>query len=40
MGETFYKKQDVYSMQWSLNDLSDYVVVGARDGGPIGERED
>jgi len=37
LGETFYKKQDVYSMQWNLDDLTDYVIVGARAGGPIGE---
>ena len=38
LGETFYKRSDVYSMQWSLSDLSDYIVAGARWGGPLGEQ--
>ena len=37
LGETFYRRQDIYSMQWAIADLSDYITVGARWGGPIGE---
>lgn len=36
LGETFYRRQDIYSMQWAVADLSDYITVGARWGGPIG----
>ncbi|KAM0749316.1 vacuolar protein sorting-associated protein 16 [Meredithblackwellia eburnea MCA 4105] len=35
LGDTFYRKTDIYSMQWSVQDLSDYKVAGARWGGPI-----
>lgn len=37
LGDTFYRRQDIYSMQWSIQDLSDYRVAGARWGGPIGQ---
>jgi hypothetical protein len=36
LGETFYRRQEIYSLQWSLTDLSDYVIAGARWGGPLG----
>lgn len=36
LGETFYRKQDIYSMQWSISDLSDFIVAGAPWGGPLG----
>ncbi|KAI5475070.1 hypothetical protein MNV49_001946 [Pseudohyphozyma bogoriensis] len=35
LAETFYRRQSIYSMQWSINDLSDYRVAGARWGGPV-----
>ncbi|KAK4049105.1 Vacuolar protein sorting-associated protein 16 [Microbotryomycetes sp. JL221] len=35
LGETFYRKQDVYTMQWNMNDLSDFVMTVAPNGGPI-----
>lgn len=31
------RKQEVYTMQWKIKSLSDYVVSGARYGGPIGK---
>ncbi|KZO95381.1 vacuolar protein sorting-associated protein 16 [Calocera viscosa TUFC12733] len=34
-GTVFYRKQELYSMQWKVQDLSDYKVVGARYGGPL-----
>lgn len=37
LGETFYRKQDVYSMQWTVTDLSDYIVATAKWGGPMGQ---
>lgn len=36
LGETFYRREEIYSMQWPLQDLSDYLVAGARAGGPLG----
>jgi hypothetical protein len=33
----FYRKDDVYSMLWKISDLSDYLIAGAKCGGPIGE---
>jgi hypothetical protein len=37
LGETFYRRQELYSMQWGgVDDLSDYVVAAARWGGPLG----
>lgn len=37
-GQTFYNKYQLYQMQWEgMYDLSDFVVVGARHGGPIGK---
>lgn len=33
----FYRKDDVYSMLWKISDLSDYLIAGARCGGPIGK---
>ncbi|KAM0787833.1 hypothetical protein ACM66B_003887 [Microbotryomycetes sp. NB124-2] len=35
LGETFYRKQDVYSMQWNVQDLSDYILSASPNGGPI-----
>lgn len=37
LGETWYRRQEIYSMQWSIRDLSDFITVGARWGGPLGE---
>lgn len=38
LGETFYRRQEIYSMQWStISDLSDYVVAVSKWGGPLGE---
>ncbi|EJU02203.1 vacuolar protein sorting-associated protein 16 [Dacryopinax primogenitus] len=34
-GTVFYRKQELYSMQWKVQDLSDFKVVGARYGGPL-----
>ena len=36
----FYRRQDVYRMQWNVGNLDDYIVVGSRLGGPIGELGD
>ena len=36
-GAVFYSKRQVYSMQWNVRDLSDFVIAGARFGGPLGE---
>jgi hypothetical protein len=33
---TFYRREEVYTLQWSLRDLSDYIIVGAGSGGPLG----
>lgn len=36
-GTTFYSKHQVYLMQWvNMFDLSDYVIAGAKFGGPLG----
>lgn len=32
----FYRKDDVYSMLWKISDLSDYLIAGAKCGGPVG----
>lgn len=32
----FRRKHEVYTMQWKLRNLGDYIVAGARYGGPIG----
>jgi hypothetical protein len=37
LGTTFYRKQSIYSMQWSLASLDDYIVTPARWGGPLGQ---
>lgn len=37
LGTTFYRKQSIYSMQWSLASLNDYIVTPARWGGPLGQ---
>lgn len=34
--DVFYRKEEVYTMSWKIQDLSDYVFAGARNGGPIG----
>ncbi|KAH7096912.1 vacuolar protein sorting-associated protein 16 [Auriculariales sp. MPI-PUGE-AT-0066] len=34
-GSAFYRKLSVYQMQWSIHDLADFVVAGARYGGPL-----
>lgn len=36
LGDTFYRRQDIYSMQWSIPDLSNLRIAGARWGGPLG----
>lgn len=35
--EAFYRKTRLYSLTWQLpgGDLSDYIFVAARDGGPV-----
>lgn len=36
--DAFYRRIQLYSLTWTLpagGDLSDYVLVGARNGGPI-----
>ncbi|SCV74365.1 BQ2448_6797 [Microbotryum intermedium] len=37
LGETFYRKQEVYALPWrdSLGDLSNYIIAGAKNAGPI-----
>ncbi|KAK4048038.1 Vacuolar protein sorting-associated protein 16 [Microbotryomycetes sp. JL201] len=35
LGETFYRKQDIYTMQWNMQDLSDYILSASLNGGPI-----
>lgn len=35
-GNVFYRTQQIYSMQWSIANLSDYIIAGARYGGPLG----
>ncbi|KAF8331517.1 vacuolar assembling/sorting protein VPS16 [Cantharellus anzutake] len=37
-GTSFFRRQEVYAMQWSLASLSDFIVAGARRGGPIALR--
>jgi len=32
----FFRKHSVYQMQWKYMDVSDYIVTGARYGGPLG----
>ncbi|KAF8186996.1 Vps16, C-terminal region-domain-containing protein [Mycena galopus ATCC 62051] len=34
-GRTFYKRQQLYSIPGKLPNLSDYIVAGCRNGGPI-----
>ncbi|RSH95606.1 hypothetical protein EHS25_000698 [Saitozyma podzolica] len=31
----FYRKDEVYAMSWRIPDLSDYLIAGAKHGGPI-----
>lgn len=33
----YYRKQDVYKLQWNLGNLDDYIMAGSKWGGPIGE---
>ncbi|SCZ98560.1 BZ3500_MvSof-1268-A1-R1_Chr3-1g05464 [Microbotryum saponariae] len=37
LGETFYRKQEVYALPWrdSLGDLSNYIIASAKNAGPI-----
>ncbi|KAG0144149.1 hypothetical protein CROQUDRAFT_660316 [Cronartium quercuum f. sp. fusiforme G11] len=35
VGDTYYRKQEIYRMCWSVADLSSYRVVGAPLGGPL-----
>ncbi|CAE6465863.1 unnamed protein product [Rhizoctonia solani] len=35
-GEVFYSTREVYQMMWQLNDLTDFIIAGARYGGPLG----
>lgn len=37
LGETFYRRVELYTMQWHVADLSDYIVAGSKWGGPVGE---
>ncbi|KIO15844.1 hypothetical protein M407DRAFT_235273 [Tulasnella calospora MUT 4182] len=39
-GGVFYRKQEVYTMQWKVKTLSDYIVSGAKYGGPIAMMRD
>ncbi|KAG8912790.1 hypothetical protein FRC01_004893, partial [Tulasnella sp. 417] len=39
-GGVFYRKQEVYTMQWKVKSLSDYIVSGAKYGGPIAMMRD
>ncbi|KAB5594660.1 Vacuolar protein sorting-associated protein [Ceratobasidium theobromae] len=34
-GEVFYSTCEVYQMMWQLNDLTDFIIAGARYGGPL-----
>ncbi|KAG8959165.1 hypothetical protein FRC03_008376 [Tulasnella sp. 419] len=34
-GQVFYRKQQIYTMQWDIRNLSDYIIAGARYGGPF-----
>ncbi|KDQ19047.1 hypothetical protein BOTBODRAFT_28535 [Botryobasidium botryosum FD-172 SS1] len=34
-GSVFYRKVEIYSMQWQLSDLSNFIIAGARYGGPF-----
>ncbi|QRV75847.1 vacuolar protein sorting-associated protein 16 [Ceratobasidium sp. AG-Ba] len=36
-GEVFYSTREVYQMLWQLNDLTDFIIAGARYGGPLGK---
>ena len=33
----FYRKDEVYTMDWKIPDLSDYLVAVSKNGGPIGK---
>ncbi|KAK4687137.1 vacuolar protein sorting-associated protein 16, partial [Tremellales sp. Uapishka_1] len=33
--DVFYRKEEVYSMLWKIPDLSDYLIAGGKNGGPI-----
>ena len=35
-GTVFYKRQQLYSVNDKLPNLSDYIIAGCRYGGPIG----
>jgi len=35
-GNTFYRRQQLYSLPGKLPDLADYIVAGCQYGGPIG----
>lgn len=35
--DVFYRKDEIYTLEWKISDLSDYIVTSARNGGPIGE---
>ncbi|KIJ36797.1 hypothetical protein M422DRAFT_179088, partial [Sphaerobolus stellatus SS14] len=39
-GTAFYRKHSVYQMQWQYLDVSDYIVAGARYGGPLAMMRD
>jgi len=34
-GQVFYRKQQIYTIHGKLPDLSDYIVAGSRNGGPL-----
>ncbi|KAL8276676.1 hypothetical protein RQP46_010944 [Phenoliferia psychrophenolica] len=40
LGDTFYRRQEMYAMQWSIPDLSDLRIAGARYGGPLASIRD
>ncbi|KAL0240233.1 hypothetical protein I308_106782 [Cryptococcus tetragattii IND107] len=33
--DVFYRKDEIYTLEWKISDLSDYIVTSARNGGPI-----
>jgi hypothetical protein len=35
-GQVFYRRQHVYDIAGKLPNLDDYIVAGARNGGPLG----
>ncbi|KZT35392.1 vacuolar protein sorting-associated protein 16 [Sistotremastrum suecicum HHB10207 ss-3] len=39
-GRAFYKKYELYSLHWKVADLSEYIVSGARYGGPLAMMRD